>query len=202
LIAGFPLLVAVFAWNGLPAVKNLSMGLDLNMIEQMNEAKDFLIQSTKVGSLVSGIVMFQVILLTLMGANNSGREIAAERGILEKEKLSGLSPLASHRVEGGVFIDPGPRPVALDGMVRAPCLWIPRRPQWPTSAAGARECGDDIDLSRHFQPHAITRAGLAGIHLPRGVPTSAFRGRACPSRMAGRSRHDHSSPPTGVGRGF
>ena len=48
-------------------------------------------QASKVGSLVSGIVMFEVVLLTLMGANNSGREIAAERPIFEKEKLSGLS---------------------------------------------------------------------------------------------------------------
>jgi hypothetical protein len=94
LIFGFPLLVAIFAWNGLPAVKNLSMGLDLNLLQQLNEARDFLIQSSKVGSLVSGIVMFQVILLTLMGANNSGREIAAERLIFEKEKLSGLHSLA------------------------------------------------------------------------------------------------------------
>ena len=103
LILGFPLLVAVFAWNGLPAVKNLSMGLDLNMIEQLKEARDFLIQSSKVGSLVSGIVMFQVILLTLMGANNSGREIASERGIFEKEKLSGLDPLA-YVASKGVFL--------------------------------------------------------------------------------------------------
>ena len=94
LILGFPLLVAVFAWNGLPAVTNLSMGLDLDVARQLNEAREFLIQSSKVGSLVSGIVMFQVILLTLMGANNSGREIAAERLILEKEKLSGLNTTA------------------------------------------------------------------------------------------------------------
>ena len=94
LIFGFPVLVAVFAWNGLPAVKNLSMGIDLNVVEQLVEAKDFLVQASKIGSLVSGIAMFQVILLTLMGANNSGREIAAERLIFEKEKLSGLSPLS------------------------------------------------------------------------------------------------------------
>lgn len=94
LILGFPLLVAVFAWNGLPAVMSLGMGLDLDVVRQMNEARDFLLQSSKVGSLVSGIVMFQVILLTLMGANNSGREIAAERPIFEKEKLSGLHPAA------------------------------------------------------------------------------------------------------------
>lgn len=90
LILGFPVLVAIFAWNGLPQVQNLSVGLDLNVVQQLAEASNFLKQASKVGSLVSGIVMFQVILLTLMGANNAGREIAAERLIFEKEKLSGL----------------------------------------------------------------------------------------------------------------
>ena len=114
LIFGFPLLVAIFAWNGLPAVKNLSMGLDLNLLQQLNEARDFLIQSSKVGSLVSGIVMFQVILLTLMGANNSGREIAAERLIFEKEKLSGLNTVA-YVASKSVF---------LGFMVLAQSLWM------------------------------------------------------------------------------
>lgn len=94
LILGFPLLVAVFALNGLPAVQNLTMGMNLNVVEQLHESMRFLVQGSKIGSLVSGIVMFQVILLTLMGANNSGREIAAERLIFEKEKLAGLSPFA------------------------------------------------------------------------------------------------------------
>jgi hypothetical protein len=94
LIFGFPLLVAVFAWNGLPNIVNLSMGLDQDVVRQLTEAREFVVQATKIGSLVSGIVMFQVILLTLMGANNSGREIAAERLIFEKEKLSGLRPLS------------------------------------------------------------------------------------------------------------
>jgi ABC-type multidrug transport system ATPase subunit len=91
LIFGFPCIVAIFGWKGLPQIRNLSMGLDLNVIQQLTEARDFLIQASKVGSLVSGIIMFEVVLLTLMGANNSGREIAAERPIFEKEKLSGLS---------------------------------------------------------------------------------------------------------------
>jgi ABC-type multidrug transport system ATPase subunit len=94
LILGFPFLVAIFAWNGLPAVQNLSMNLDQEVVQQLKENMDFLLQGSKIGSLVSGIVMFQVILLTLMGANNSGREIAAERLILEKEKLSGLNPFS------------------------------------------------------------------------------------------------------------
>ena len=95
LIFGFPVLVAIFAWNGLPTVKKeLTMGLGVDVVQQLVEAKNFLIESSKVGSLVSGIVMFQVVLLTLMGANNSGREIAAERLIFEKEKLAGLRPLS------------------------------------------------------------------------------------------------------------
>lgn len=93
-IIGFPLLVAMFAWHGLPAVVNLSMGLDTDGYRQMTEAREFLKHSSKIGSLISGLVMFQVILLTLMGANNSGREIASERGIFEKERISGLSPVA------------------------------------------------------------------------------------------------------------
>ncbi len=92
LILGFPILVAVFAWHGLPEIQNLSLGLGQDATRQLIEANSFLAQASKIGSLISGIVMFQVILLTLMGANNSGREIAGERLIFEKEKLSGLRP--------------------------------------------------------------------------------------------------------------
>lgn len=48
----------------------------------------------KVGSAVSGIIMFQVVLLSLMGSNDSAREIAGERPIYEKEKFGGLRPSA------------------------------------------------------------------------------------------------------------
>lgn len=92
LIFGFPAIVSVFGWKGLPQIRNLSMGIDVNVLQQQSEALDFLRQASSVGSLVSGIVMFEVVLLTLMGANNSGREIAGERQIFEKEKLTGLDP--------------------------------------------------------------------------------------------------------------
>lgn len=114
LIFGFPILVAIFAWNGLPAVQNLSMGMDTSVMQQVKENLSFLLQGSKIGSLVSGIVMFQVILLTLMGANNSGREIAAERLIFEKEKLSGLNPLA--------YI--GSKAVFLLSLVVAQSVWM------------------------------------------------------------------------------
>ena len=92
LLLGFPCLVVIFALNGLPQIQNLNMGTDVNVVEQLRETNTFILQSTKVGSLVSGLVMFQVILLTLMGSNNSAREVASERLIFEKEKLGGLRP--------------------------------------------------------------------------------------------------------------
>ncbi|HEY5742389.1 MAG TPA: ATP-binding cassette domain-containing protein [Terrimicrobiaceae bacterium] len=103
LIFGFPVLVAIFALEGLPAVQNLSMGIKLNVVQELQENMKFLVQASAIGSLVSGIVMFQVVLLTLMGANNSGREIAAERMVFEKEKLSGLKPL-SYIASKAVFL--------------------------------------------------------------------------------------------------
>lgn len=90
LMLGFPCLVVIFALNGLPQIQNLTMEGNANVIQQLQETNSFILQSTKVGSLVSGLVMFQVILLTLMGSNNSAREIASERLIFEKEKLAGL----------------------------------------------------------------------------------------------------------------
>jgi ABC transport system ATP-binding/permease protein len=90
LVFGFPAIVSIFGWKGLPQIRNLSMGIDVNVLQQQSEALEFLKQASNVGSLVSGIIMFEVVLLTLMGANNSGREIAGERQIFEKEKLAGL----------------------------------------------------------------------------------------------------------------
>lgn len=94
LLFGFPCLVVVFAWDGLPQMKNLSMGYRGNVVEQVIEQAAFSRQASEVGSLVSGLVMFQVILLTLMGSNNSAREIAGERRIFEKEKFGGVRPSA------------------------------------------------------------------------------------------------------------
>ncbi|MBA3962981.1 MAG: ATP-binding cassette domain-containing protein [Chthoniobacterales bacterium] len=91
LLFGFPCLVVIFAWSGLPEIQNLS-GISSNALQQMLETAAFALSSYRVGSLVSGLIMFQVILLTLMGSNNAAREIAGERAIFEKEKFAGLRP--------------------------------------------------------------------------------------------------------------
>lgn len=94
LILIFPALVAVFATAGLPQVRNLTLSLETNILHTMQEQLLYLQESFKAASLISGLAMFQVVLLTLMGANNSAREIAKERPVLDKELRTGLSPAA------------------------------------------------------------------------------------------------------------
>ncbi len=92
LVAAFPCLVVLFAYRGLPDIRHLSMEGDIGVLERLRETVRFGPQRSRVGGLVSGLVMFQVILLALMGSNNAAREIVAERPLLEKEKLGGLRP--------------------------------------------------------------------------------------------------------------
>lgn len=91
---GFPLLVVVFALKGLPQFESLSLAHQGSMLDRLMEQVAYQQTLLKVGSLVSGLIMFQAILLTLMGANSGAREVAGERLLLEKEKLSGLRPAA------------------------------------------------------------------------------------------------------------
>ncbi len=90
LIVVFPALVVLFALHGLPQIRNLSMDSGSDTFRQLSEQVGFTAQAGKVGGLVSGLVMFQVVLLSLMASNNGAREIAGERLIFEKEKLAGL----------------------------------------------------------------------------------------------------------------
>jgi ABC-type multidrug transport system ATPase subunit len=90
LLFGFPLMVVIFALDGLPQVANLTTSPPANFMQQIDQSAEFARQAVSVGGLVSGLVMFQVILLTLMGSNNSAREIAGQRAIFEKEKFAGL----------------------------------------------------------------------------------------------------------------
>ena len=86
----FPILVALFGFDGIDQPKSMPNQTNENIIDQLNYQVSVSQSHVKIGSLISGLVMFQVILLTLMASNNSSREIAGEREILEKEKFSGL----------------------------------------------------------------------------------------------------------------
>ncbi|MEQ1850254.1 MAG: ATP-binding cassette domain-containing protein [Chthoniobacteraceae bacterium] len=94
LLFGFPCLVVIFAFDGLPQVQGLAGAEIGTLFDRARQEADALKKIASTGTLVSGLIMFQVILLALMGSNNSAREIAAERNLFEKEKFAGLSPLA------------------------------------------------------------------------------------------------------------
>ena len=95
LLLVFPAVVTLFAYRGLPSVRNMTMSADSGVLDELRETLAFTIQSSRIGTLVSGLAMFQVILLALMGSNNSAREVIGDRPILEKEKLAGLRPGAT-----------------------------------------------------------------------------------------------------------
>jgi ABC-type multidrug transport system ATPase subunit len=92
LLVTFPGLVAIFATNGLPQVRSMSLDLTTNVVKSLADTIAYMQESFSAAALVSGLAMFQVILLALMGANNGAREIAKERDVLEKELRAGLSP--------------------------------------------------------------------------------------------------------------
>ncbi|MGJ8724795.1 MAG: ATP-binding cassette domain-containing protein [Roseibacillus sp.] len=94
LIIGFPLLVSLFSPRANEQTQRLSNSMEENKIEELINRAEVRESRLKVGSANSGIIMFQVVLLCLMGSNNAAREVASERNIFEKEKFGGLSPPA------------------------------------------------------------------------------------------------------------
>jgi hypothetical protein len=90
----FPLLVTLFSDKAKDPIRKFSDQRQADVFSEIQERQMVRQDQVKVGSAVSGIIMFQVVLLALMGSNNSAREIAGERSIYEKEKFGGLRPLA------------------------------------------------------------------------------------------------------------
>ena len=89
---GFPLLVIIFNLEGAWDVRKIPMDRNTASMEAVQQALNVQISNAQLAGLAAGLVMFQVILLTLMGANNGGREISAERVLYEKERMTGLRP--------------------------------------------------------------------------------------------------------------
>lgn len=94
MLLGFPLLVVIFALDGIKPLKQLSQRQDTDILYEMQQKAQHQIDQLNAGGLVSGLIMLQVVLVTLMASNNAAREIAGERLILEREKLGGLSTTA------------------------------------------------------------------------------------------------------------
>jgi hypothetical protein len=104
LLVTFPALVAIFDLNGPPQVSKMDLHLQTNIVQTLADALTYAKDSVRAATLVSGLAMFQVILLALMGANNGAREIAKERDVLEKELRAGLSPWAYVTTKGFLVV--------------------------------------------------------------------------------------------------
>lgn len=143
----FPLVVTLFAYQGLPGVRNMTMSPDADVVQQLRETLAFTVQSSRVGTLVSGLAMFQVILLALMGSNNSAREVVGERAVLEKEKLAGLRPGA-----------------VLAGMTAFFALVVLVQAAWMTLFVRA-VCQFPGDLVGQFLPFCLLTAAMTSLCL-------------------------------------
>lgn len=86
----FPAMVALFASRQLDPLPTLPDSRSADIAAEVRAEQARAEARARVGSEVSGIIMFEVILLGLMGANNASREIAGERPIMEKEKFAGM----------------------------------------------------------------------------------------------------------------
>ncbi len=107
MLLGFPLLVVIFALDGIKPLRSLSVHQDANLEHEYQQLKQHGKEQLEAGGLVSGLIMLQVVLVTLMASNNAAREIASERLILEREKLGGLHPFAyigSKVIFLGIFV--------------------------------------------------------------------------------------------------
>jgi ABC transport system ATP-binding/permease protein len=91
---GFPCLVVIFALGGLPQLRGLELQPTGGVLESLQARAEFRRDAADTATLVSGLILFQVILLCLMGSNNGAREIAGERALFEKERMAGLRPAA------------------------------------------------------------------------------------------------------------
>ena len=147
LLLVFPAVVALFAYQGLPSVRNMAMGADTDVLQQLKETLAFTVQSSRTGTLVSGLAMFQVILLALMGSNNAAREVVGERSILEKEKLAGLRPEA-----------------ALAGMVAFLGMLVLAQSAWMTLFVRG-VCQLPGDFEGQFLPFALITAAMTALCL-------------------------------------
>ena len=173
--------MVIFALRGLPGIRNLSMANDLSIVEQLRESASYLTQAFEVGGLVSGLLLFQIILLALMGSNNGALEIAGERLLLESEKLAGLSS-ASYIAAKCAF---------LGLLVTAQAFWMTLFVHWMCGFPGdlfgqiallwlADAALTAICLA--FSSLARTpSAGVAYLHLFCGFSTAAL---GCGARLA------------------
>ncbi len=173
MLIGFPLLVVIFALDGIKPLKQLNQRQETDIVYEMQRQAQHQFDQLQAGGIVSGLIMLQVVLVTLMASNNAAREIAGERLILEREKLGGLSTLAyliskvlflgvfvlAQSVWMGVFVDMIVGGLPGDLLVKLVLLVL-------ASAAMTSICLGISALSRSPEKATILSIYLVGFQLP------------------------------------
>lgn len=173
MLFGFPLLVVIFALDGIEPLRQLSQRQDENVIYEMQRQAQHQLDQLQRGGLVSGLIMLQVVLVALMASNNAAREVAGERLILEREKLGGLRPLAyviskvlflgvfvlAQSIWMGVFVDMIIGGLPGDLLVKLMLLVL-------ASAAITSVCLGISAMSRTPEKATILSIYLVGFQLP------------------------------------
>ncbi|SKA97049.1 ABC-type multidrug transport system, ATPase component [Prosthecobacter debontii] len=173
MLFGFPLLVVIFALDGIKPLQQLNQRQDADIIYEMQRQAQHQLDQLNAGSIVSGLIMLQVVLVTLMASNNAAREIAGERLILEREKLGGLSTTAyvmskvlflgvfvlAQSLWMGVFVDMVVGGLPGDLIIKLVLLVL-------ASAAMTSICLGISALSRTPEKATILSIYLVGFQLP------------------------------------
>jgi hypothetical protein len=173
MLFGFPLLVVIFALDGIKPLRQLSLRQESNVLLEMAQRTQHLVEQLNAGGLVSGLIMLQVVLVTLMASNNAAREVAGERLILEREKLGGLSVTAyvlskvfflgvfvlAQSIWMGVFVDMVTGGLPGDLLTKLLLLVL-------VSAAMTSVCLGISALSRTPEKATILSIYLVGFQLP------------------------------------
>ena len=177
----FPVLVAMFTDKGSGQIVGLSATQDVQTVQKDMEAQQL---NMKTGSAVSGIIMFEVILLGLMGSNNAAREVAGERAVMEKEKYAGMRPSAYLASKLSY----------LSVLVLVQSVWMfafvdfslgPWRRPDASAVPDFGERRHDFCMPGHFRPGPECGPGFPAEHLSGGFPASSLRSGAGASGICG-----------------
>jgi ABC transport system ATP-binding/permease protein len=173
MLVGFPLLVVIFGYQGIKPLSKLPDRPDKDFAAEIKMRQSHEAELLRTGGLVSGLIMFQVVLVTLMASNNAAREVAGERDILERERLGGLRPaayLASKILFLGVFVLGQALWMGL--FVEIVCHGIPGNLPWKlallvmASAAMTSVCLGISAMMRSPEKATILSIYLVGFQLP------------------------------------
>ncbi len=173
MLVGFPMLVVIFGYQGIKPLSKLPDRPDKDFATEIRMRQSHEAELLRTGGLVSGLIMFQVVLVTLMASNNAAREIAGERDILERERLGGLRPaayLASKIMFLGVFVLAQALWMGL--FVEMVCQGIPGDLPWKlvllvmASAAMTSVCLGISAMMRSPEKATILSIYLVGFQLP------------------------------------